>query len=102
MRNSTSPDAVLDLLADRGLLELVDNVCALRGVTRDELCGRDRSRAVAAARHELWALIYDHRERFYSFAEIGRFFGRDHTSVIHGIAAHRRRTPRDLAPPPPR
>jgi chromosomal replication initiation ATPase DnaA len=43
------------------------------------------------ARQELWWLIRRHPERSYSFLEIARFFGRDHTTVLHGVAAHERR-----------
>ncbi len=84
-------NAIVAALSVRGLLHLADRVCVLRGVTRDELCGRARTRAVAAARQELWWLIRNHPERSYSFPEIARIVGRDHTTVLHGIAAHQRR-----------
>jgi chromosomal replication initiation ATPase DnaA len=82
---------VIDALAARGLLELLERVCARRGVTPLELCGHGRTRSVAAARQELWWLIRRHPERSYSFFEIARLFGRDHTTVLHGVAAHQRR-----------
>jgi chromosomal replication initiation ATPase DnaA len=83
-------DPILHELSIRGLLELADAVCSRRGVTRDELCGRGRSRAVAAARHELWWLIRHHPERCYSYWEIGRIVSRDHATVLHGVAAYQR------------
>jgi chromosomal replication initiation ATPase DnaA len=83
--------AVVQALAARGLLELLDRVCAQRGVTRSELCGDARTQSVAAARQELWWLIRHHPDRSYSFVEIARFFGRDHTTVLHGVAAYERR-----------
>lgn len=86
-------DVILRQLSIRGLLDLADAVCARRGVTRDELCGRSRSRAVAAARQELWWLIRHDPERHYSYCEIARIVGYDHTSVVHGVAAHHRLTP---------
>jgi chromosomal replication initiation ATPase DnaA len=86
-----SPTAVLAQLKTRGLLDLLDDVCARRGVTPAELCGRGRSGAVASARHELWCLIREHPERCYSYPEIARMVGRDASSVVHGVAAHRRR-----------
>ena len=97
MLPTTHPDAVLAALSARGLLELVDSVCARRGVTRQELCGRARSQAVASARHELWWLIRHHPERCYSCSEIARLVHRDPTSNLHGIAAHQRR---QLTPTP--
>ena len=82
---------VIDNLRVRGLLDLVDNVCLRRGITRDELCGRCRTRALTRARHELWYLILEHPERYYSQSEIGRLFERDHTTVASGIRAHQQR-----------
>ena len=93
MQTPSSPDAVLSQLAARGLLGLLDEVCVRRGVTRAELCGRGRTRAVAAARQELWSLIREHPSRNYSYLEIARFFRRDHSTVVCGISAHRRRQP---------
>jgi chromosomal replication initiation ATPase DnaA len=91
MYPTVHPDAILVALSARGLLELVDAVCARRGVTPEELCGRGRSHAVVTARHELWWLIRHHPERCYSCSEIGRLVHRDHASILHGIAAHQRR-----------
>ncbi len=81
----------------RGLLTLVDDICKLRGVTIDELCGQGRSRAISHARQEVWWHIRHHPDRQYSYPEIARLFGRDHTTVMAGIHAHVCRTP---APPP--
>lgn len=87
---SASSSRVLANLKMRGLLEVLDRVCARRGFSRDELCGRLRTRALSRARHELWCLILDHPERYYSHNEIGRLVERDHTTVLAGIRAHRR------------
>jgi chromosomal replication initiation ATPase DnaA len=87
----TQPETIVAALSIRGLLDLLDFVCARRGVTRSELCGRARTQAVAAARHELWWLIRNHPERRYSYPEIARIVGRDTATVMHGIAAHQRR-----------
>ena len=91
MSSATHSDAILAALAVRGLLQLVDAVCARRGVTRDELCGAGRTRAVASARHELWWLVRHHPERYYSYPEIARLFCRDPSTVVCGVAAHQRR-----------
>ena len=72
MTPPTHADAILAALAVRGLLHLVDAVCSRRGVTRDELCGPGRTRAVTSARHELWWLVRHHPERRYSYHEIAR------------------------------
>lgn len=83
--------AVIAALSVRGLLDIVDSICASRGVTREELCGRTRSHAVCSARQELWWLIRNHPERRYSSQEIARIVGRDRSTVLYGIAAHQRR-----------
>ncbi len=88
-----TPKQIIAQLQVRGLLELVDDVCARRGVTRVELCGHRRSQAIAAARHELWWLMREHPERYYSYPEIARLFSKHHTTVREGVAAHRRRHP---------
>jgi chromosomal replication initiation ATPase DnaA len=90
MNPSLHLDTIVAGLSCRGLLHLVDAVCGRRGVTRDELCGRGRSRAVAAARHELWWLIRHHPDRRYSYSEIARLVCRDHVTVLQGVAAHDR------------
>lgn len=91
MSSPTQPDTIIAALSVRGLLDLLDTVCARRGVTRQELCGRTRTQAVAEARHELWWLIRNHPERRYSYPEIARIVDRDSTTVLNGIAAHQRR-----------
>jgi hypothetical protein len=80
MNPSAHPDAIIAALSMRGLLDLVDALCGHRGITRDELCGRGKSRAVAAARHELWWLMRHHPERCYSYSEIARIVCRDHAT----------------------
>ena len=77
-------------LAARDLLDLVDEVCRARGVTRDELCGRGRTKAVASARRELWRRLRQHPGLSYSYEEIGRLFDRDHATVLSGVRAHER------------
>jgi chromosomal replication initiation ATPase DnaA len=81
-------DSVIDTLRVRDLLDLAHAVCRERGVTLDELCGRARSMAASRARQELWWRMRHHPERFYSFQDIGRIFGRDHSTIAGGIAAH--------------
>lgn len=91
MSPSREADAIIASLAVRGLLDLADAVCKAHGVTRQQLCGRGRSRVASAARQELWWLIRNHPERRYSFLEIARMVRRDHSTIFQGIAAHLRR-----------
>lgn len=46
----------------------------------DSLYGRDRHKCVSMARHELQAWLK--RNARMSYPEIGRLFGRDHTTII--------------------
>lgn len=79
---------VFSALAERDLVDLLDRVCAGRGVTRAEVCGRGRTRTVASARHELWWHLRS--TRAFSYEEIGRLFERNHSTVLHGVRAHQR------------
>ncbi len=80
-----SSEPVLEALACRGLLDLLDTVCSARCVTREELCGRLRTKNVASARHELWSRL--RRDPGMSYDEIARLFGRDRTTVMAGVKA---------------
>jgi len=92
-------ETALHSLAARALLDIVDDVATRRGVTREELLGRIRTRAVVAARQELWWLIRNHPGRCYSYAEIAAIVRRDPSTVVYAIAAHERRhAPRPPAP----
>ncbi len=88
---SPAAQRVIANLKIRGLLDLADHVCVRRGVTREQLCGRGQTRSVARARHELWYLMLKHPERYYSHSEIGWLFERNHTTIMGGVRAHRRR-----------
>lgn len=60
-----------------------DFVVANYGVTLTKLRGKTKPRGVAVARQILYFLI---RKRLgWSFPEIGRRYGRDHSTVIHGV-----------------
>lgn len=48
----------------------------------DILVSRKRTKPVAMARHEA---IYRMREKGFSLPQIGRVFGRDHTSILNSI-----------------
>jgi chromosomal replication initiation ATPase DnaA len=88
------PKSAAQVIADldvRDLLALVDDVCRRRGVPRALLAGRTRTQSVSRARQEVWWLMRHHPERHYSLLEIARLFGRDHATILAGLAAHGRR-----------
>ena len=56
-----------------------------------ELMGASRHKMVVRARQEAFAEM---RRRGRSLAEIGRFFERDHTTVLYGLRKHEQRIKR--------
>lgn len=52
------------------------------GVPKADIMGQSRVAHIARARHLAYAKA---REYGVSFAAIGRGFGRDHTTVMHGV-----------------
>ena len=57
-------------------------------VTVDILRGPSRLKNDCHARQDAWLEIY---HEGYSMPRIGRFFNRDHTTVLHGIKAAKAR-----------
>lgn len=84
-------ERVLHDLHNRNLLDLVEAIRLRRGVALLDLCGRERSRSVSWARHEVWWALRHDPDRHFSLLEIARLFGRDHATVKAGIDAHVRR-----------
>lgn len=71
------------------LLDIVSTVAAKHDVSLSEVMGRSRlQRFIFARQDAYWALRH---EAGLSFPQIGRFFGRDHTTIIYGISAHEKR-----------
>jgi hypothetical protein len=66
--------------------QIADN----HGVTVDDLVGKSRFHHLAVARHELYATL---RQWGWSYPAIGRFVGRDHTTIISAIKVPPKDTP---------
>jgi chromosomal replication initiation ATPase DnaA len=86
-----TPSNILEALASRDLLDLLDSVCRARGVTREELCGRRRTKNVVFARQELWWHLRRHPGMSYD--EIGRLFDRNRTTIMGGVRSYLRASP---------
>ncbi len=67
------------------LESIVSFVCQAYQLSFEELCSRSRKRERVLARNTVFYLARKHTE--LSLAEIGRFLGRKHSSVIKGITA---------------
>ena len=63
---------------------IVDVVAAHYGITREQLKSKRRTNSVALPRQV--AMFLMRRQTTLSLAEIGRFFDRDHTTVIHACS----------------
>lgn len=87
-----------DAFAARGLLWLLDGVASAHDVTADEMLAHDRHQRPTAARHDLWRRL---RERGWSYPEIGKATGFDHTTVMYACRGKVRPSKADPKGPPP-
>lgn len=63
------------------------------GLAIEEIMGEQRSKKIVEARHEIfWRLK---KETKWSLPQIGRFMGRDHTTVLHGLRRYAKRHGQD-------
>jgi chromosomal replication initiation ATPase DnaA len=77
------------------MAEIAEEVALANGITVEDLKGPSRRTFIALPRQEAFARCYELRQRFgpaYSLPAIGKYFGdRHHTTVLHGVRAHRAR-----------
>ncbi len=67
---------------------IFDEVCVRHGLSHDELM-LGATRQHGRIRHEAyWRCC---AKAGHSFSEVGRFFHKDHTTIMHGVAEHQRR-----------
>jgi chromosomal replication initiation ATPase DnaA len=88
VRDATPADLIA-ALGDRGVLDLVERVARVHGVTVEQLVGRGRTREVTAARHEAWAALIEQLRM--SQNEAALLFRRDSTTISAAMAAVARR-----------
>lgn len=79
MRKNGVPEWMRDLV-----------LCAAQdhGVSPVDIVGKTRKRTVVAARNQVWYTIRERNPSRYTWPMIGRWFGRDHTTVIYGVSKH--------------
>ena len=70
--------------------DIACRVAERHGLTVDDLRGSDRTKRVAWPRQEAMAAIRETGR--YSLPRIGKFFNRDHTTVIHAVRRVAERT----------
>jgi hypothetical protein len=66
----------------------VREACIEADISFDDLMGTTRTAKVCRVRHRLF---YEFNSEGMSLPEIGRFFNRDHTTVLHGVNAEKER-----------
>ena len=71
---------------------VVASVAQSEGIPLPILLGRNRNKRVAKARAEAYAVAQRHGFRS---TDIGRYFGRDHSTVLQVISTHSARKERD-------
>lgn len=81
--------------------DITRQVAERHGLSPDELRSDRRFRRLAEARWEAWSIMYDqrwtHGGRRWSTPQIGAYFRRDHSTVVHGLHEYRRRMAERMA-----
>jgi chromosomal replication initiation ATPase DnaA len=67
---------------------IISRIAAGYGLSYDEVTGTSRQRHIVAGRNHVYAALI---ECGFSSAAVGRYMGRDHSTVLHGAAQHRER-----------
>lgn len=93
----TVPQPAIAPRANRyAMRDIAIEVAARYGLPLGELTGPARHKSVCAARFEAMHLIYQERwpngRRVYSLPQIGKFFNRDHTTVLNALKRYRERS----------
>lgn len=90
MRPKAPPNGIIvDELKRHRLWILTRTIAAAYFTTPGRVVGERRLKRDVHARHALWASIYAMGR--YSLPELGRMFGRDHTTILVGIRKHNAR-----------
>jgi len=73
---------------EQEMTDIVEKLTNGTGVSLDDILGPSRLASIASVRQ---AAYWYSREGGISLNTIGRFFNRDHTTIIHGCRKHERR-----------
>lgn len=77
--NKKTPDRILKLEAI---------ICKASGVEKQSLYSSTRKKEVASARHAIWFIAHDLLG--FNLSLVARVYGRDHTTVRHGVLKMRK------------
>ncbi|TPN03823.1 hypothetical protein FJ973_29720 [Mesorhizobium sp. B2-1-3] len=67
--------------------QIVEHICEKHGVCPSEMSSDNRKHRVVRARNEAIYLVKD-RKPMLSSPQIGKWFGKDHTSILHSLASY--------------
>lgn len=74
-------------------LPIIDAVAAVYGVSRSDLLRHDRRPRLVEPRQLAVSLV--RQLTSYSFPELGKFFRRDHSTLIYAVRSHELRALKD-------
>lgn len=63
--------------------DVIEAVCEAFDVDREEVYSKSRTTRIVEARGVIWYVC--RQVTMYSYPELGREFGRDHSTIIHGV-----------------
>lgn len=90
VRSLTPPEfkTITELLAQPqpSMYQIAETVAFCRGITVGEMIGQTVDKTLHKARNEAFTICRKHGG--YTLGMIGKFFGRDHTTVRYGICKH--------------
>lgn len=78
------------ILCDAGLFVGAASAASIEGSSIKASFTKSRHKSVALARHRVWFFL---RARGWSFPEIAKLYGVDHTTVMSGVNRVRKLTP---------
>lgn len=79
-----SQSSMLDCEDSTPAIELIKQVADKHGISVSDLKSESRNVHIVAIRHEAMALVYEKRPDL-SLPQIGKIFGRDHTTVLAAV-----------------
>lgn len=72
---------------DKNLVANIVDVCAEQfNVPHQIIFSKSRQHSVVHCRHRIWSIL--HYQHGWNLSKIGKAFGKDHTTIRHGILRH--------------
>lgn len=68
--------------------KIVEIICIANGLTKEELLSRNQCEYTADARFQVYALCRQVLRKENTLQKIGHYFGRNHSTIIHGLRRH--------------